>query len=467
MLLALLLAATTLAAEPAFDPKPWLEDLDQVHEALGSKYANLEWAVFEREADLPKLFAETRNRIAQAGSEIEAKAAFDRFARLLGDEHVSFSWRKSPAPSGNAPDRCKALGYDAKSRAAPLAANIAGYKPIPTPQSDTFPAGLVQDHIGVLQIGVFMPEGFPALCEAALQALAIPADGPCGDACGDRVGNWVADRQTRDLMEQIRALKKAGATTLLVDIAGNGGGTEWAEAVARILTPIRLKSEEMDFVRGEHWAKHFAEDAASLRKYAETATGSDRSMLLTLAGEADARQAEAGKPCDSAPFWKNEHPPCRWLGKGFYSSGLLASADPAALRGRAWASELFSPMQYPYEKGVWRGPLIVLVDRNVGSAATEFTAVLQDNRAAIVISEPTGGGCGHTDGGTPTVLAHSKATFNVPDCARLRADGSNEVMGIRPDVLVSFGTRDGPHQRAARVLNLLPEALRQAAALSR
>ncbi|HEX4506768.1 MAG TPA: S41 family peptidase [Alphaproteobacteria bacterium] len=466
-LLFMLVAAPSLAAEPAFDPKPWLEDLDQVHEALGSKYANLEWAVFEREADLPKLFAETRSRIAQAGSEIEARAAFDRFVRLLGDEHVAFSWPKSPAQAGSAADTCKALGYDARSRAAPLAADIAGYRPISSPQSDTFPAGLIQDHIGVLKIGVFMPEGFPALCEAALQALAVPADRPCDDACRDRVDHWVADRQTRDLMEQIRALNKAGATTLLVDIAGNGGGTEWAEAVARILTPIRLKSEEMDFVRGEHWAKHFAEDSESLRKYAGTATGSDRSMLLALADEADAKHAEALKPCDAAALWKGEHPPCRWLGKGFYGSGLLASADPATLRGKPWANDLFSPMEYPYEEGVWRGPLLVLVDRNVGSAAAEFTAVLQDNRAAIVIGEPTGGGCGHTDGGTPTVLSHSKATFNVPDCARMRADGSNEVMGIRPDVLVSFGSRDGPHQRAAHVLALLPAAVQRAAALSR
>jgi len=458
-----LLAVPAAAGEPAFDPKPWLQDLDQVHDALGAKYANLEWAVFEREADLPKLFAETRARIEHAADEAEARAAFDRFARRLGDEHVGFTWAKPPSPAS--PDRCKALGYDARSRAEPLAANIAGYQPLATPGSETFPAGLVGQHVGVLQIGVFMPQGYPALCEAALRALAIPADGPCDGACNDRVDDWVADRQTRDVMEQIRALRKAGATTLLVDIAGNGGGTEWAEAVARMLTPMRLKSEEMDFMRGEHWARHFAEDVKSLRLFAENSTGTDRALLLRLADEAEAKHAEALKPCDAALLWRGEHPPCRWLGKGFYGTGPLASADPAALRGKPWAKDVFSPMQYPYEEGIWRGPLIVLVDRNVGSAATEFTAVLQDNRAAIVIGEPTGGGCGRTDGGTPTLLVNSKARFNVPDCARLRADGSNEVMGMRPDMQVGFGERDGPHQRAARVLALLPEAVRRAAAL--
>ena len=48
----------TLAAAPAFDPGPWLEDLEQSQRALAEGYANLEWAVFEREADLPRLFAD-------------------------------------------------------------------------------------------------------------------------------------------------------------------------------------------------------------------------------------------------------------------------------------------------------------------------------------------------------------------------------------------------------------------------
>ena len=48
----------------------------------------------------------------------------------------------------------------------------------------------------------------------------------------------------------------------------------------------------------------------------------------------------------------------------------------------------------------------------------------------MVIGEPTGGGYGYTDGGTPTTLAAGKGTSQVPDCARFRADGSYEVMGI-------------------------------------
>ena len=149
-----------------------------------------------------------------------------------------------------------------------------------------------------------------------------------------------------------------------------------------------------------------------------------------------------------------------WLGVGFYASGLIDSADPQSLKNKPWAKDFFTPMQYPYEEGVWRGPLILLVNGNTGSAAEEFAAVLQDNRAAVIMGAPTAGaGCGHTNGGTPTTLKKSRGVLELPDCARIRADGSNEVMGIQPNVLVGLRTTDGPHRQGIRVAEKLPEAI--------
>jgi hypothetical protein len=233
-----------------------------------------------------------------------------------------------------------------------------------------------------------------------------------------------------------------------------------------MVTPIRLKAEELRFVRGEHWTKRFSDDEAELRGDAQKAKGADRALLLSLADQIEARKREALAPCDVSPLWSGERPACSWLGKGFYATGLLASADPAALRGKPWAPLLFSPMEFPYAEGVWRGPLIVLMDRGVGSAASEFAAELQDNRAAVLMGEPSGGGCGHTDGGTPTILQNSKAVLSVPDCARFRADGTNEAMGIQPDVLVGFMAEDGPHLQAKRFLAHLPEAVDRASRLA-
>ncbi len=184
---------------------------------------------------------------------------------------------------------------------------------------------------------------------------------------------------------------------------------------------------------------------------------------MKFADDAAAKKAVAAMPCDATPLWQGKHPDCAWLGDGFYATGPLASADPAALRGKNWAARAFTPMEYQYTEGLWRGPLILLVDSGSGSASEEFAALLQDNRAAVIMGAPTYGvGCGHTAGGTPTTLSHSHAVLVVPDCVRLRGDGSNEVRGIVPDILVGFRRPDGPHLRAETFLAKLPEALEMA-----
>ena len=48
-------------------------------------------------------------------------------------------------------------------------------------------------------------------------------------------------------------------------------------------------------------------------------------------------------------------------------------------------------------------------------------------------------------------LKNSGATVKMPDCARFRADGSNEVAGVTPDVLVPWADRDTPYQRVKKL----------------
>jgi hypothetical protein len=446
----------------AFDPRPWLEDLQQVREALLTKYANLEWVVIEREVNLESLFASTTSRLEAATSDAEARAAISALTKELGDAHVGIRWNKRAASETPHAD-CAQLGYSDETRSGGVGRYIPGFSPINDSSAKEFPAGVIpiQGHrVGVLGIGIFTPDGVPELCSEALSALHLAPDSLCDDACSDTVGAWVSARMTRDLAEQLRALSRAKAEVLLVDITGNGGGTQWAEAAARMMTPLRLKSERMGFVRGPHWAKHFAETVASLREDARLANSADKAMLNELADTALGYQKEAETPCDGEPLWQGKSPSCSWLGKGFFASGVIDSADPKALQGRSWAADVFSPSQYPYEEGIWRRPLIVLVDGGTGSAAEQFAAVLQDNHAAVILGAPTvGAGCGHTNGGTPTTLKNSGGVLILPDCARIRADGQNEVMGVQPDILVGLRDSDGPHRKGTRVLEQLQPAV--------
>jgi len=72
----------------------------------------------------------------------------------------------------------------------------------------------------------------------------------------------------------------------------------------------------------------------------------------------------------------------------------------------------------------------------------------------------TGGdGCGFMGDVPPLVLAHSRLRFRVPNCMRLRADGSDEVAGIAPDLPIAPTEGESDRARAARLLRTVAAEL--------
>jgi C-terminal processing protease CtpA/Prc len=98
-------------------------------------------------------------------------------------------------------------------------------------------------------------------------------------------------------------------------------------------------------------------------------------------------------------------------------------------------------------RGAWRRPVFVLVDAGTASAAEDLVAWLKENDVAQVIGTRTAGaGCGYVDGGTTTRLAQVPVDVHMPNCARFLADGSNEVEGIAPDVVLPAGDDEAKAQ---------------------
>ena len=445
---------------------------------MGEKYANLEWQVSEREIDLAALFARTASRLERAASEADAGAAIERLMRAFADGHVAVRWPEARAAAAALPAAvpdstlCRRLGYDANKGGRALGPGLPGYQPLSGGGGAAeFPAGLLiagGQKVGILRIGLFGPESSPALCESALAVLAIASDATCDSACENQVEHTTYTMLSRDLASRIRMLHRLGASVLLIDITTNSGGSEWAEVAARIVSPAKLKSERRGFVRGEHWQRYWQSLAKELHAAAEAASADDKSKLLEWAAKAERALAAAETPCSSQPLWSGRRMDCEWLGDGYYATGLIGEGDAAALRVKPWGARVFTPAEYEFEERVWGGPLLVLIDGDTASAAEEFAAALQDNKAAVVIGAPTlGAGCGHTDGGTPTQLSHSGGVLELPDCARLRADGANEVAGIDPDVLVGFRSADGIRRKAKRLTLALPAGVAAAVRLCR
>jgi len=325
-------------ASADWSPDPWLADLAQMRRALETKYANLQWLLTEREFDLNGLFERAANVLRQSRNDADAKILLNRVVERIDDGHVSLSWplavpasphagtAPQPLPLPTAAAFCRAQGYHPGIGGAGIGPSLPGYRPIAT--GDLLPAGTVQAgpiRTGIVRIGVFDPHGSSSLCEEAVAALAIPLDRHCDEACKDSIITDAYRRLTGAFEDRLIGLRAAGAEVVVVDIAGNGGGSEWAEVAARMLSRRPLTSARMGFVRGQHWERLWREQAERLRGFAATASAQDRPRLLTWASEAEAARAEAARHC----------PPtgdraCPWLGRAGFSTGLAVREKTGA-----------------------------------------------------------------------------------------------------------------------------------------
>jgi hypothetical protein len=452
-------STTQTSQTSGWNPQPWLDDLDQIRRALDVKYANWTWLTQTRQANIDALFADASSRIEASGSDAEARAVFDRLIRKIDDGHVTLDWPHAPSNHSTAPNSkpgveifCRSLGYAIKPDAINIAESLSGYKPLGT--DPVLPEGIITvngTRVGVLRIEVFMPEHSPTLCTEAVQQLHIDVAASCDDACSDKIDNFAYARMTAILEDRLRNLRSNGATVLMVDITNNGGGSEWSEAVARELNRKELLAEPLGFVRGPQWTKHWDDVIHELQTDVKEATPADQNNLQDWISQANRARQQAEVSCP------HNDPHCDWLGRAGYATGLVGRAPANAFAGKPWGPTVFTPAEFPYHDGVWDGPVIILTDQGTFSAAEEFAATLQDNHVALIAGARTGGaGCGHTDGGTPTTLSHSHATLELPDCARFRVDGTNEVNGVTPDRLLPWRANDGPTYKAHLLEQVLP-----------
>lgn len=461
-----LVAALAMACAPAaagdFAREAWREDFAQLKTELARAYANLDWAVAERRMDLPALSRMTEAQLGRATSDEEARRVFDRFLDEFGDGHLYIDWprpaRAKPADPAPAPDAkpatrtCADLGYRAWRDPGLDFSAVPGWEKLDTAESASFPAGVLATpggaRLGIVRISLFMEQAVP---EACAQVHREPA--PCDGDCAARVQAEVGRRISRDLAAQLRALAARKVGAIVIDVTGNGGGSDWADAATRIVTAPGLEAPRMSFIRHPHWVKQSKDRLADVesdlaRKDLAPAVRADlEDARKTLARAA----AVAAEPCERGGVWEGR-PACPLVAPSmFRSTGTLATLPAYSTRGLAGDHALSMPSRYDFTEGAWRGKLALLVDHGTGSAAELFAATLQDNRRATVIGSLThGSGCGYTGGGIAIRLARSGATVKVPDCVRYRADGSNEVEGITPDVLVAWRKGLSRHQRSAR-----------------
>lgn len=483
LLSALLLTATLAGRDSTWNPAPWLEDLAAIRVALATSYANLDWIARSRRLDLPALASDAERRVRLAGSDAAARMELQRFVATFRDGHVRIQWAHldpPAAPPAAAPatgtSPCTRLGVRARvdTRAVPFA-TLPSFAPLAAPDSAVFPLGLLTlpdgRRVGVLRVALFSEEVQPALCaEVAASRLPAAAGDPaaCDDRCLAELRMELRDRMTAAVERRLRILSDSGAVALVVDLAGNGGGNDWADPFARTLTPVHLHSARTPVLRHAHPRRSFAgriEELEAARRRTKSGTSARAIIDRALLDYRSAHAAATPPRCDRLRVWTDTTTlrdcPILDTTAGMHVSGALAWADRATIATHPGRDALFWPAAYRYTEGVWRGPLVVLAGGGTASASEQVIAMLRDNQAAVVVGMRTfGAGCGYTNGGIAITLPRSGARLRVPDCARLRRDGTNEVDGIEPDVAVPWQRGDAPERVARLAVDGIVDALR-------
>lgn len=212
-------------------------DYDRLKRGLAQNYANLDWQRDHRRLDLAALDDETTEALDEVYGRVGAYFVFDRFIARFGDPHLHIDWGDAPdwthvversqvGDAGGA--TCDAMGYEVEDMRGDIGfEDVEGWQAIPSPN---FPAGTVGE-TGVLRIAEFGENKYAAVCEQAQE--------PGHDQRGLQLATRAVLQE--ELRAAIAALRAAGATRLIVDVTGNGGGSEWAGEAASLFADGTLR----------------------------------------------------------------------------------------------------------------------------------------------------------------------------------------------------------------------------------
>lgn len=478
----------------------WLAEYEATKLYLATADANFDEVVRTRGIDLVALDSATRREVAGAWTNLGATIAVRRFVWTFFDGHTWARVRPAiwwdgvkgedlaarearraneetartadeDAPDSRSPALLSTLSA---AEACSIAGLDIGARPdgweLPFPEAagaelladEEFPAVLLTlpdgRKVGILRVANFGHEHFGPTCGRAWEKIRRKYVERCPGECKWEVVAATMREGAARAAEVANELRRRGAVAVVVDITGNGGGSELSDAMARALTATPLRIAPGGFIRHPLHVRDLQEQREAIIADTARATAAQRPLLLAALARLDTLQVEAARDCGRAVVWSGGRPACS---NTVVTPPFLDYTAPGTLDGLADGWVLFSPAWYEGAEGLYRGPLLILQDRRSASASEEFAARLQDNGAAKVVGERSlGAGCGYMNGGTRLELPALGLLVRTPDCVRLRMDGRNEIEGVAPDVTVGWTGGDSPAVRVTKALDAIGQALR-------
>lgn len=496
----LLLNASACCAADAFNRQAWAADYASLKTALEQRYSHLAWfASPQGGVNLPALDQRTRRLLDTAQDDDMARAALLAFASGFHDGHFVAAGVLQPKPDSapaappktdfsklNAAQACAALGY-APSRGVAFSLPFESL-PGTVLESDGvargFRAGVVVapdgTRFGLVRIARFREQdSSPAACIQAWNA-RVPAGATASAADVAAVKGAASAAWMQTLAAQLKHFSEQKVAAVIVDVGGNPGGNDTGDWAPRLFTSADVHSARLLMSAMPQAAAYFDEQLGDLREaQKEAGTAKETSAQTNVATSAPAqeqlRQAIAAfearkagiaaRGCDLSWVWseqRNWQPfGCSRLIDAGYASGQASYLPPQAFGNQKIASSLYWAAAVDDVRGAWNGAVYVLTDSQTGSSAEMFSALMKDAVGARTVGRPTAGdGCGFMADLPPVLLPHSRLRFRVPNCVRLRADGSDEVAGVKPDLPLLPSEGESERERAWRLLDTVAADLR-------
>ena len=473
-----LLASASGHADTGIDQPAWRADFAVLKERLQQNYAHLAWVASPQSGvDLPALERTAQHALEEARTDGQAEQALRSFLAGFGDGHLSLlerqpSFPPAPAPATmdprtlDASTGCSVLGVADEGRhdfSVPLQ-SLPGYQALSTQADPALRSGIMTladgRQIGVLRLHEFDALRYPGLCHRLWPQLRH-ADS-VRDMRSTLANAWVAE-----IAATLRRFQQQSVDAVLVDVGSNPGGDDSGDTLARLFSDQPVQSAAL-------WVSQSATGVAYLQEQFERLDdalrhhrpdANARPLLIQQRDRFAAALRSAQSPdCDLSWVWHTQGDwtasTCRRLVAAGSSGGPLASPAVDQLDDFLIAHRLDWAQDVRAHWGAWHGPVYVLTDAKTASSAEMFAARLQDNHIARVVGTRSGGyGCGFMSQETPPVLPHSQLRLRVPNCVRLRADGSDEVAGITPDLPIQARGGESARARAQRLLDTVGQDL--------
>lgn len=437
-------------------PDLWLADFAKLQQEMAVGYANLEWAVRRSHIDVASLVNETETKLRRTTSQKKARKIIVEFLETFNDPHLRARHTDPPGDSPAAGGTWTGPAGTASSKAALEAFGyrkgkydfgvdfeaLDGFERLED-GNNPFPAGVLTladgRRLGVIRIKYFGEDRYYRVAERTWEEFSGDVDGNCDQSCWWRFTLRVRAHLMEYLEARLDEFSASGVDAVVVDITGNGGGSEWCEDVAQLFTTERLVPPPAGFVKHAHWEEEIENELERIDKdlAREDLSPGIRGMLEE-ARVAHMELLEAVRAgCDPSMIWQGKSAgDCERLAYDQHGGFVVPGDDDGTASTLASADLLFRRPRHPGFVGLYGGPLFVVIDGGTASASEQFATLLQYNHSATIVGEKSyGAGCGYTRGGIKLYLENTELRVWMPDCVRVRADGENELAGVEPDVV--------------------------------